>query len=369
VTTSTVSTVAVRPPPVPLAPPRWPRTATESNWLLALGFAVGLAALFAVVSTIEHAAVGRLARRQRFIWHYAETSTRFLAIAHTIVATLFLATSSRLRNARGRLWMLGLGVLGVLACLAFSGAGGEKAPLAAVLFYTYFVAHEVRDEAFFYRVNGDAPGPDPATRARHARLAAVILWTALATTFSIGFAFGIGGARRFDGPIDHWTLLPRAGLALAILATAFGVLAFAGRRAGLRGRAEWRAYLATHRPIVFVYVGAYVVLFAGMALTGRMYAIVAVHVLIWWVFALRQMAKRPASPRPRALTWRWFRDTPLGFNVLHAGVLVAVVAAAAVWAFAFRNDPRIPAMKLLSKEAFPYWTLMHVSLSWVPRPG
>jgi hypothetical protein len=27
------------------------------------------------------------------------------------------------------------------------------------------------------------------------------------------------------------------------------------------------------------------------------------------------------------------------------------------------------AMRLLSKDAFPYWTLMHVSLSWVPRPG
>jgi hypothetical protein len=183
-------------------------------------------------------------------------------------------------------------------------------------------------------------------------------------------ALGLGGARRFDGFIDAWTPAPRAALAAGIVAAALLLVLAAGRRAGVRGRAGWRAYLAAHRPIVFVYAGAYVVLFAGMALTGRMYAIVATHVLVWWVFALRQMAKRPPAPRPRPLTWRWFRETPLGFNVLHVGVLVAVIAAAAVWAFAFRNDPRMSAMRVLvSKEAFPYWTLMHVTLSWVPRPG
>ena len=73
-------------------------------------------------------------------------------------------------------------------------------------------------------------------------------------------------------------------------------------------------------------------------------------------------------PPPAPLTWRWVRATPTGFRWLHLGLLAAVIVAAIVWAYGFRNDASLTAMDVvLSRDAFPYWTIMHVTVSWVPR--
>jgi hypothetical protein len=137
------------------------------------------------------------------------------------------------------------------------------------------------------------------------------------------------------------------------------------RRLAASGAGGWRDRLADHRPLVVVLAGLYLVLVAGLAVTGRAYAVVAVHVMVWFVFALRRVGARP---RPRPFTWRWMRDTRAGFAALHGGVLAAVVAGAGLWALGFANasEPAIFAL-LLARDSFPYWTIMHVTLSWIPR--
>jgi hypothetical protein len=68
------------------------------------------------------------------------------------------------------------------------------------------------------------------------------------------------------------------------------------------------------------------------------------------------------------MTWSWLRGTRRGFNLLHAGLALALVGAGVWWAYGFGNDPGVrPLHLLLSREAFPYWTIMHVSVSFVPR--
>jgi len=112
-----------------------------------------------------------------------------------------------------------------------------------------------------------------------------------------------------------------------------------------------------------------VVFVASVAWTGRLYLIVALHVVWWAIFSFDAIRRgpRPAAPA-RPLTWAWVRTTPLGFGVFHGAVLLVVVGVGAAHALLARNDPSWTLAALLSgREAFPYWTLAHVSLSWLPR--
>ena len=64
----------------------------------------------------------------------------------------------------------------------------------------------------------------------------------------------------------------------------------------------------------------------------------------------------------------WVRTTQTGFQTLHLGLLVVLMAIGVVWAYAFHNDAAHHAMwVLVSRDAFPYWTIMHVTVSFTPR--
>jgi hypothetical protein len=342
---------------------RRPWTATEKNWLWGLAIVVALVALFTAVGAMESAG-----RREKLVWNASETSTRFLAIAHTIVATSFLLTSKRMRSTRGRSWFAAMTVAGVGACLLYAALGGKHAPLAELLFYAYFLLHEIRDEIFFYKVNGDAPaGSEPAARVLWAT--PLLLAGALAFPIAALSACGVAGPMRLRDAFEGIPQGARLAIGVAALAAAVALVVVAIRGISRLAAGGVREALAVPRPIFLVFAGIYALLAVGIAVTGRMYAIVGVHVAIWWVFTLRQMAARPApSPRPKPLSWAWIKSTPAGFNAFHASVLLVVAAAAAWRAFGFQNAPEPQALALLvSKESFPYWTLLHVTWSWVPR--
>jgi hypothetical protein len=343
---------------------RW--TATEANWLWGLALAAAGALLFTAVASFEQA-LSSAPRRAQLVWSPWETLTRFLAIAHTVVATVFLLGSRRVRSASGVAWVVGLAALGALLCLGFSAVGGLGAVVGVVAFFGYFMMHDVRDALFFYRVNGDAPGPRGAPGQQELWPWAALLLAGIVVTFAVGL---LAGARARRVSVTGALLPAHVAIAVVMLAVGVAVAVAAIRRLMARPLGGWRDTLAEHRPLIVVLGGLYLVLMGGFALTGRAYAVVAVHVMVWFVFALRRTgtaARRPHPP-PRPFTWRWMRDTRAGFATLHGGVLAAVIAGAGVWAFGFANAPE-PAIfgLILSRESFPYWTIMHVTLSWMPR--
>ena len=339
-------------------------TATESNWLWGLALAAGGALVFSAIGAVEDALVDA-PRRAQLVWSPWETLTRFLAIAHTLVATLFLLTSRRVRSGAGAGWVAGLAALGALLCLGFRTAGGLESAIGVIAFFAYFLMHEVRDELFFYRANGDAPATPRGARAAPALWPwAALLLAGIVASLGVGI---LAGARARRVSLTGALLPGHVVVAVGMLAAGIAVGVAALRRLRAGGAGGWRGALAEHRPLVVVLGGLYAVLMGGFALTGRAYAVVAVHVMVWFVFALRRLGA-PAGPRPRPFTWRWMRGTRAGFAAMHGGVLGAVIAAAGVWAFGLGNagEPAIFGM-LLSRESFPYWTIMHVTLSWVPR--
>lgn len=348
-----------------LVPARRSLTTTERNGFWALLGTVGLFAVFYAVGRAERAADPAADRTTRFVYEATETTTRLLAVAHTLVATLFLATSTKIRSARGATTLVGLALLSVALCLGFSALGGREGGVAMGLFAFYFLLHDLRDEAWFYGANGDAP-PEEARRAG-LRLGGFVLGVLLAT-LALGVAIGLRRPTRLLG-IAGWSDGARIAAAGAVALAALGAAHLCLRSFGGGRVAGAPGEMRRHRPLVVALVGVYAVFFGGIALTGRFYALVAMHVVIWYVFTLRRLATAPRpAVAPRPFTWRWMRSTVAGFNVLHLGIVGLLAAAGVVWAFAFQNDRALPGFRLLlARDAFPYWTLVHVTLSWMPR--
>lgn len=353
-------------------------TPTERNWLVSLAIVVGSGLLFGAYRYLEES-FGLSDKRDRLVWNMWETSMRFLALSHFLVALVFTLSSRRMRTFSGWAWFLGLLGVGALVCWAFQALGGMDdryapnrgvAALLAVVFYGYFLVHEFRDQAFFYRANGDAPRSDGAREeTRSLLMVPALVFGLIAATFLAAAAFEVGGARRYDQVFDPLTRPVRAALGvLPLVLVGAAAIAYKRRCDRLHEGGLWR-FLGRNRPILLVYLGIYLVLMLGIALTGRVYAIVTLHVTAWYVFTVYQLARRPApSPPPRPLTMPWMRSTVAGFNTLHLGLAAVVVGAAAFWAYALGNSYEHDAMRvLLSRESFPYWTILHVTVSFAPK--
>ena len=346
---------------------RW-RTETERNWLLSAVVVVASIALFAAIHRAEIRA-GRWNPDVRIVRDPAGTAMGCLGIAHFLIAFVFTASSRRMKSGRawGRYALLA--AAGTLLCLGYARLG-LAAPFAAeLLFFAYFFVHESRDEVFFYFVNGDGPAAARGTPTEAALVRVpLILAGAIVAVLTLAidmFGEGTSWIREEVEALPEavrWSL--GAGPSVVVLVAAL-VFVRRWRRAGL---GSLRAFVRAHAPILRVFAASFTILAVGFALGWRAHTIVLLHVAAWFVFSVRQLQKRPVKPRPAPGTWSWLRATPIGFTVLHAGLAAVLLAAAAVWAYAFRHDPRLLAFRLfLDQKSFAYWTIVHVSVSFMPR--
>lgn len=349
---------------------RRPWTRTEKNWFQALGLVVGSTLLAALVLAAEKQ-WGHAERADRLVYNPVETAMRVFALPHFVIAILFMTTSRAMRAARSWAWFAGYTALGVALCWLFARAGGRSAALPNALFLTYFLVHEFRDQVFFYRVNGDAPmGPDADGERRLLLMIPVIGLLTIGGVFLTGAAFRIGGARRYtDAIFGGLPLEARWVLGALVIAGLIGLVHIWRRRVEASEPEGFLAFVRRNRPMFVVFGGILAVLVLDILITGRAYAIVTLHVATWFVFVSRGYDLRPApDPMPKPLSWSWLRATGPGFRFLHNGLVLLVLGLAVWWAYGFDNDPsRRGLWTLLSKDAFPYWTIMHVTMSWTPK--
>lgn len=351
-------------------------TATERNWLLALGLVVGSIALAAIIQQIE-IAMGRVHRSERMVGHAVEASMRFLALPHFVIAILFMTTSRGMQSAKAWGWLVVFTAAGVGLCYAFAAVGGRAVAIPNALFLSYFLVHEFRDQAFFYKVNGDSPtGPSAAIMRRDVLKVPVLGLTTILAVFLFGAAFRIGGARRYTeaifGSLDPTV---RGVLGCVALALMIGAIHMTRRSWDRRYEGGALGFIRAQRPLFVVYGGILAVLLLDILLSGRAYAIVTLHVAAWYVFTLHMYRKQSAARAPSATpvatergAWHWIRRTRQGFGVLHWALVAIVMLLAVLWAYGFDNSPdRAFLWGLLSKDAFPYWTILHVTISFAPK--
>ncbi|THD71687.1 MAG: hypothetical protein E7813_05250 [Bradyrhizobium sp.] len=311
----------------------------------------------------------------------AEMVMRYVTLPHYGIGFLFMAASARNRTVGRRASIAGLLVLGGLLCLGYAFLGtafsnemtGSKtmrfhwsetgaSPLALYAILFYFLAHELRDQAMFY-VATDSSGVI-ADRPLFDRFVNWLIGLSIGTFATVIWSALVLGQQSPALVLPELTGNLRAVIALAPVA--FCVL-------GLGALARWYAHATgqtvkemgdRHGPLIRVFVGVFLWISLGFALRLGIYLLILFHVVGWYVFTCYKLKERgQASPAADWLTWT--RTNLSGFRTLHVGLVVAFIAVGAVWTYGFEGHG--PLWYVLAPGAFLYWTITHITVSFLPR--
>jgi hypothetical protein len=363
---------------------RLPRVGTaERLFWRALALMAGLLLAFQLAHWVERE-IFQLPRVGCALSKPTEKAMRFCTLPHFLIAYLFCVTAARNRTWKRQFGLASLMVLSVplAAGLAYLYSGGTSirlgvdarvvrgagAVLATTLLGLYFLVHELRDEAFFYTVLGDRPrGTDPGrfTRFVHGLivLTAVAIFVALWSVYVVGRALdtvkGVPPLLPAKLPV-----LPTAALVLGPWA-AWLVVGHRFLRKHARAEAETiRGLLGKHVPLLRVFVVVLAVAILGTVGSRGLGPLILLHVSMWYVFTCHMLKNRPASQRP-GNWWQWFRTTATGFRVLHITPAVALLVLALLGTYGAYQQGWLS--YLFSAEMFYFWTVVHITTSFLPR--
>ncbi|GMU34786.1 MAG: hypothetical protein AMXMBFR20_26580 [Planctomycetia bacterium] len=316
----------------------------------------------------------------RYIREASEAAMRYITIPHIIIGFLFLVSSKNNKNVRSRIWTVALLILGGILCALYYRGGGRTDLVLSVGVYFYFLVHELRDEAMFYTVLGEAaPIPDKKLFKGFVRwMVLLIVCSLLAfvlaaaptgfyvrkmTASDTGLAsLGLAGTAWFDGSMS--TPMKIFAGAFPLLVVAAGYTYVLRRYSRAFGYDSVRSFMQAYDKFFFVMFGVAAVLGLVIVLTQRFYALILFHVVAWYVFASYQYSRNPPKETPKSW-WQWMRTTPKGFKTLHIGMAAILMVIGLVWTIGLNLHPSLD--WLLAPESFLYWTIMHITVSFVPR--
>jgi len=358
-------------------------TVTERNFLRAVLLVVGVVFLFWCGYYFEREILNRHPAETRFIRESTEAAMRYLTIPHFIIGFLFMVSSRRNQNLRQRMWVGGLLMLGTGLCALYYLGGGKTNMIMYSAVYLYFLVHDLRDEAMFYNALGDSPSvADRATFNNFVRWMIGLVVFSLAALAWAPTPFGayyekvvaeqsaLSDTVLASSPIYDGSLPLIAKLAVAGIPILIGVVCYAlvlRYYAARLGHPNVASLVNAHAPMIRVMIGVAAVLGLSLVITRRPYALILFHVVAWYVFAAYQLAKHPPKAPP-AGWWTWMRTTAKGFKTLHIGLVVLLMAVGLYWTLALDpNDTSHWLAAVLHPHAFLYWTIMHITVSFVPR--
>lgn len=297
-----------------------------------------------------------------------ELPMRIFGLPHFIIALMFVLSSRRMKERRNQLYFVGLFALGAVFCYAFFHFGAHLNPFLMFLFYFYFLIHGFRDDAYFYKAYGDMPKEAAQT---HERIMIVL------QCLGIGLLLALIWPTYAQMSQTHWRLkhpilenfFPAAWPFVLKLASMFVPMVlialyalwriarlFPDRLAGL-----WRV----HRPILAVQlISVGIVLLALVGGPWTFNIVVLMHFVGWYLFALYLLGRNPPKQPPAGL-WQWMRTTRKGFMVLHLGLAALVAVLIAIDVYGFGKESWLDVV--VGSKNFYYWTVMHVTLSFLPR--
>jgi len=346
-----------------------PTTIAERHFFRAMLYTAIVVLVFWCAWKVERDVLHRHPGDVRYIREASEAAMRYLTIPHILIGFLFMASSPKNRTLRQRAWTVGLLLAGAGLCLVYWKGGAKANIFLYTGVYYYFLVHELRDEAMFYNVLGGSEKiRDKVVFQRMVR-ALIALITLAIVAIAWSFApFGVFHRKPplegaiFDGSLPVvWRILLAFG---PLLAVAVGFVLALRHYAQRQGYAGAGVLLRVHAPLFRVMGGAAGVLGLSLLLTQRPYSLILFHVVAWYIFAVYQFAKHPPKVAPQGL-WPWMRTTVRGFKTLHIGMVVILMAIGLVWTLWLGQSSALT--WLLAPESFLYWTIMHITVSFVPR--
>ncbi len=310
---------------------------------------------------------------ERMFGNPAEVAMRIFGLPHFIVGLYFMLSARRMRTLRGWLWFFGLLAMGVGFAAVFGRFGAHRNPVMLIAFYSYFLIHGFRDEAFFYRSYGDCPtGADKP----HGRLVLVLQIMLITVVFAflmptyLLYVQIVKNQLPVDDPVLNMffpasvPFLTKFACYLVPVLMLNGLLYLWMERMYPGG---WRAIWHDHHPILMVFLWSTGIVLATLVVGPWTFNfVVLAHFVGWYLFALRKLETVPAAARaPVSRPLSWMRTTQAGFKTLHLGLTAVVIVLIAVSTYVFGKNTWLDSV--VGGPSFYYWTVLHVSLSFYPR--
>lgn len=332
---------------------------TVKQFVYAIACAWAVIAIGCVIYVIEKYL---LIPPRRFMESPAAVVMRACGLAHFIIGWLFLFTSPRIRNVKAATRLGWLSLVGVAACIFVGFLGASENPFVVILFYGYFLIHELRDQSNLYQRYGDAPGDGPRTQnfLPALRWVTVILLVSLLAIGQTLHGILIKPKEIIQTIPIYWYGIGAIGiLALCTLATR-NMLQAAKQSYGTVNQA-----LLAHKPLITVYLIIFLTLSFGILVGSTAFnLIILVHASAWFVFVAYQLSQEP--PPQRLTPWTWVRRTPVGFMVLHIVLGGAILGCMAMRVYIWNRVGLLS--QLVEGSNFIYWSLMHISMAFWKSP-
>lgn len=302
--------------------------------------------------------------RRRFMENPADVMMRALGLAHFLVGWLYLFSSPRLRSLPALASLSGWTLVGACLCLVFAWLGAHRNPFVLMAFYSYFLVHEIRDQANLFLSYGEAPPRSPQLASLLFLLRTGMVLLLMTVLIGVHLVHGRWLERvpplvTFPG---EFLLVGWLGLALSALWTI--------RRAWRLGVAvfgDFTRMAVALGPLLRVYAAIFLILTLGSTLGSvGLNIVILIHVCTWLVYTQRRLAEASAGKeRARnavAGVWVWLRSTPAGFLTLHLGLTALVLALMVLRVYAWERSGWISSA--VAGSSFPYWGLMHISMAF-----
>ena len=309
-----------------------------------------------------------LQSKERLVPNPAEFPCRIFGFAHYTVGMMFMLSSKKMRKIDGWLWFIGLLGVGVSIAILFYNFGGKFNPVMVIFYFLFFMVHGFRDMVFFYQPSSENLALE-RTRTWLLALSQACILLVLMYILVPAFFLYLTWRNKTYSPelkanidalmpylngvlMSSWILL-----LLALVGLRHFLKKYPG---GLSG------FWSGNKPILLVLIYTAVIILASPLVGPWTYNLLILsHFVGWYFFASRRLETIPKQATPQDGLWTWVRSSVNGFQSLHLGL------AAVFFVILLVNHYLLPATGVVSLvldgNAFYYWTVIHVTISFAPR--
>jgi hypothetical protein len=305
---------------------------------------------------------------RRFVPNPAEMASRIFGFSHYLVGLMFMMSSRKMRKLKGWLWFIGLLSVSVVISVFFYNFGGKANPVMVIFYFLFFMVHGYRDMVFFYKPSSDDPALE-RTRSRILVLIQACLLLALMYVLVPAYLFYRSLKPKAYSPelkSQIEALMPYLKVILGLSWLLLPILLLRLRRLLRRYPGGLPAFRAENKPILRVLLYSSLIILASPLLGPWVFSLLILsHFVGWYFYASRQLSTIPKQSGPGDGLWKWVRGSVAGFQWLHLGA--AAVFFVVVFVNYFFLGDRGVVNTMFNANAFYYWTVIHVTISFAPR--
>lgn len=306
--------------------------------------------------------------KDRLVPNPAEFPCRIFGFAHYTVGMMFMLSSKKMRKPSSWLWFIGLLGIAILISIFFYNFGGKFNPVMVIFYFLFFMVHGFRDMVFFYQPTSEDLTLERSRSWLLALFQACILLVLMYILVPVFFLYLAWRNKTYSPELQANidTLMPYLkGILMfswiLLLAALFGLRHFLKKYPGGFG-AFWRE----NKPILLVLIyTALIILISPLVGPWTYNLLILSHFVGWYFYASRRLEAIPKPATPRDGLWKWVRGSVSGFQSLHLGLAAVFFVILLVNHYLLFETSIISLF--LGGNAFYYWTVIHVTISFAPR--